>query len=390
MDLVGEIEQHGDRLRGVEVVVHRAAKSCEPLLVRLDAASIEPPQRGIQPSDRGIGLPQMVLGVVEWTAVVARQHEESDRLGGIVFQHTAQREEIAERLRHLLVVDAHEAVVHPHVHELASGRRLALRDLVLVVGKLEVHPPAVDVEMLSEAGGRHRGAFDVPAGPARSPRRIPARLAGLRRLPQHEVERVVLGLVDLDPRTAAQILGPAIRQRSVGRERAHVVVDVAVCAPVRGAVADQALHHRDDGLDVRGGARLHVGVEHAERAAVFMHELDESPRERAEILAVLVRTGDDLVVDVGDVAHVRHAVADGAQVTGDHVERHEHPGVTDMTVVVHGHAAHVHPYVPGLDGTELLLRARQRVVDLQHGRRPNRLGGGDRGRCFSTSVARMP
>ena len=40
----------------------------------------------------------------------------------------------------------------------------------------------------------------VPQGEAH------ARLAGLGRLPQHEVERIALGLVDLDARAGAQVV----------------------------------------------------------------------------------------------------------------------------------------------------------------------------------------
>ena len=316
----------------------------------------------------------MVLGVVERAAVVARQHEAAHRLGRVALQHAPHRGEVAERLRHLLVVDAHEAVVHPHVHELAAGGGLALGDLVLVVRELEVHAPAVYVEVASEAGRGHRGALDVPARPARTPRRVPARLAGLRRLPQHEVEGIVLRLVDLDPGAAAQVLDLPIRQCPVGGKGAHVVVDVPVRALVGGAEFDQPLHHGDDGLDVVGGVRLHVRLQHPEGAAVLVHVPGEALRERAEVLAVLVRAGDDLVVDVGDVAHVRHLVAQAAQVAHDHVERHQHPRVAEVAVVVDGHAAYVHPHAPGLDRTEFLLRSRQGVVDPQHGRRPNPWG----------------
>ena len=229
----------------------------------------------------------------------------------------------------------------------------------------------------------------MPAGPARTPRRLPARIAGLRRLPQHEVERIVLRFVDLDPGTAAQVLEPPIRQCSVGGKRAHVVVDVAIRAAVGGPALDQPLHHRDDRIDVVRRARLRVRLQHAECAAVLVHVLGEAPREHVEVLTVLVRAGDDLVVDVSDIAHVRHPVAQAAQIADDHVERHQHPCVAKMAVVVDGHAAHVHPHVPGLDRTECLFRSCQRVVDRQHGRRPNPWGLATRSRFCSTSIVLM-
>jgi hypothetical protein len=67
-------------------------------------------------------------------------------------------------------------------------------------------PPPWMSKLLAEQLRRHRRAFDVPAGPAPAPRRFPRRLAGLGRLPQHEVERVALGFVDLDARAGAQVV----------------------------------------------------------------------------------------------------------------------------------------------------------------------------------------
>jgi hypothetical protein len=72
---------------------------------------------------------------------------------------------------------------------------------------------------------------------------------------------------------------------------------------------------------------------------------------------------DDLVVDVGDVAHVGHAVAAGAQPAVDDVEGQHHARMAQVAQVVHGDAADVHAHVPGLDGDEGFEAAGQRVVD---------------------------
>src|ERR1041385_1308212 len=99
------------------------------------------------------------------------QQEEAHYLGVEVLEHVAYDEEVAERLRHLLVVDTEEAVVHPVIHEALAGRALGLRDLVLVVRELEVHAAAVDVEVLAEQRAAHGRAFDMPAGAALAPGR---------------------------------------------------------------------------------------------------------------------------------------------------------------------------------------------------------------------------
>ena len=101
----------------------------------------------------------------------------------ILGQHLADGEEIAERLGHLFVVHAHEAIVHPQVHKLFAGRALALGDFIFVMRKLQIEAAAVDVEMIAEAGGGHGRALDVPTRPAFAPWRLPEWLAGFGGFP---------------------------------------------------------------------------------------------------------------------------------------------------------------------------------------------------------------
>ena len=58
----------------------------------------------------------------------------------------------------------------------------------------------------------------------------------------------------------------------------------------------------------------------AERGAVLMHGDREAPRQIGPVLAVCGRALDDLVVDVGDVAHVGHFVAERAQIALHQIE----------------------------------------------------------------------
>ena len=114
--------------------------------------------------------------------------------------HVGDGEDVAERLRHLLVLDQQVLEVHPEARELLAGGALALRDLVLVVREDQVDAAGVDVDRRSaEQPQRHRRALDVPARAARADAGIPGRLARLGRLPQHEVAGVfLLVLVGVD------------------------------------------------------------------------------------------------------------------------------------------------------------------------------------------------
>ena len=167
----------------------------------------------------------------------------------------------------------------------------------------------------------------MPAGAARTPRGIPASAHLASRISTARSREGRPSPRRSPPGAAAQILDPPVRQRAVGWKRAHVVVDVPVRAAIRNALFDQPLHHRDDRPDVMRRMWFHVRVEHPESAAVLVHVSGEALRQRTEVFPVLVRAGDDLVVDVGDVAHVGHPVAQTAQVADDRVEHHEHPRV---------------------------------------------------------------
>ncbi len=132
---------------------------------------------------------------------------------------------------------------------------------------------------------------------------------------------------------------------------------------------DQRLHLRD----VLGRARLHARRQHAERGDVLVELAlgllgDAANRLVQRQVAVLLRGPRvDLVVDVGDVAHVGDVVGpvDVPQQPEQHVEHDDGARVADMGVVVDGGPAHVHAHVGGVDGPERLLPPRQRVVERE-------------------------
>src|SRR5207244_12120189 len=86
----------------------------------------------------------------------------------------------------------------PVADERLSGRAFALRDLILVMGEYQVDAAGVDVERLPEVLHAHCRTLDMPARTARAEGGLPDVLAGLARLPAHEVARVLIRiLVDI-------------------------------------------------------------------------------------------------------------------------------------------------------------------------------------------------
>src|SRR5690606_29790182 len=136
---------------------------------RTEATDVDTLQGVVEPGQRGEGGLQVLFGVIDRAAVLARQQEIANHFGRIPLQHFAYGEEIAERLRHLFVVDTHRTVVHPQVDELRAGGAFGLRDLVVVMRKHQVAAAAVNVEGVAEAGGRHGRTFDVPARTTEAP-----------------------------------------------------------------------------------------------------------------------------------------------------------------------------------------------------------------------------
>ena len=74
------------------------------------------------------------------------------------------------------------------------------------------------------------------------------------------------------------------------------------------ARGDQPLDHRDHLRDVFGRARLDVGRQIAERRHVLVEDRRGAAGQRLDRLAVLAGGGDNLVLDIGDVADIAHMV----------------------------------------------------------------------------------
>ena len=98
----------------------------------------------------------------------------------------------------------------------------------------------------------------------------------------------------------------------------------------------------------------------------------------ADIDAALSRARIDLVVDVGDVAHVcdMGGAIEMAQQPEQHVEHDDRPRIADMSEVVDGRPADIHTHARGIERREYLLLARQRIVEHQvHSNLPDLLAG---------------
>ena len=154
-----------------------------------------PLQEVLDPREPGRGLLERLEGELHVRAVVRGDDVEAQVDRAHPLEHRRDDQRVAERLAHLLAGGGDPGVVHPVRREREPGRA-GLGLLVLVVREAQVDAAAVDVEAAAEVLQRHRRALDVPAGPARPPRRGPGRGRRLGlllpALPEREVARVAL------------------------------------------------------------------------------------------------------------------------------------------------------------------------------------------------------
>ena len=157
----------------------------------------------------GFGLADQFFGVINGGAVVRRYDHKAETIRVVSFRHILAGDEIAERFGHFFAVDEQDAAVRPIFHE----RRFALGSCLLgdfrfVVGEFQLHRSAVEVVLRAEVMLGNSRVFNMPAGPAFSPGRIPRRLVFFvrfsPRFSEDEIIRGVLIRVFFQPHTGVK------------------------------------------------------------------------------------------------------------------------------------------------------------------------------------------
>ena len=156
-----QVEHFAQGTRSVEIVVHgkhvlhaRGLRRLQQLfrvkraghVLRVFHLPIKVAHGVFNARQRRLRLVKAFLGEVERAAVVRLQHQETQHVRRRGFQDVAQKQEVAQRLAHFLVVDLQHAAVHPVVCKRAAARGLGLRALVFVMREHQVSAAAVNVE----------------------------------------------------------------------------------------------------------------------------------------------------------------------------------------------------------------------------------------------------
>ena len=93
--------------------------------------------------------------------------------------------------------------------------------------------------------------------------------------------------------------------------------------------------------------------------AIFMHCPDEFFSQLRYRLAKFARPLNDLVVYIGNIAHIGQVIARLAQVACHDIKDHQHTDVTKMQIVVHRDAAYIHADTPLFQWRKHLLATGQ-------------------------------
>ena len=327
-------------------------------------------KRGIEAFKRIAGIVKVRVAVIQRAAVMRPDDKKAHRFGVVFGQDLADGEEIAQRLGHLFVVHTHKTVVHPDAGQGLVIGAFGLRDFIFMVRKLQISTAAVNIKRFAEQLAGHGRALDMPAGTTRPVGTVPfgiVRLGRFGALPEHEVQRVVFAVKHIDALSGAQLVQRFARQLAVACKFAHGVIDVALAASSLRLISQSFLLQRtDQGQHLRhelGGTRLVGGALNAQRVGVLVQGHDHAVRQGANGLAVFNRTADDLVVDIGDVAHIGDLQATGFEPALHHVKRHHRPGMAQMAEVINRHPADIHADMPRHKWRKILYCTRQRVVN---------------------------
>ena len=330
----------------------------------------EPPRGVPDPLHPARGVRERLGREDQGLAVVALGEQHQHGVAPGLVEHLGQAADVADGLGHLAAHLEHP-VVHPDPGQRPAAGGQRLRRLVLVVREDQVVAAAVDLERRAELRLGHRGALDVPARPPVAPRRRPARvLHRLGRLPEREVERVLLEPGALEALALVHLVDVAVRELPVLGQRAHAEVDVAL-RHVGVAAVEQVLDVGDDLLDGLRGPRLAVGPADAQPIGVGevarRHLLRQVGRRAAERPGGVV----DLVVDVGDVGHERRLVALVGEEAGEQAEDDEGTRVADVDRRVHRRAAGVDADPAAVLRAQLGQRSRAGVVQADRAHQPS-------------------
>ena len=222
----------------------------------------------------------------------------------------------------------------------------------------------MNIKGIAKTALGHRRTLDMPAWTTLAPWRAPAYLTGFSGFPEHEIKRIFFLLIHFDPSTRLHILEITIGQFAIAGKLIDPIVDIAILRCIGIILGDQGLHHRDDICHMCSCSRLLGRRDNTQPRLILMHRGNKALGQRVTAFAIFTGSLDDLVIDIGDIAHILNLVTTCTQVTSYHIECHQHSRMSQVTVVIDRHTADIHTNLARLNRDKTLFLARQGVIDL--------------------------
>ena len=189
-----------------------------------------------------------------------------------------QPQEFDRRLAHLARALDEKVVVHPQlragvgsvIQPVRAAMRLVLGDLVRVMDLAVVDAAGVDVEREAQHLSAHHRAFEVPAGRAPAPWRIPFHLALLARrglAPDRNVGGIALALDIPSGAVSGMIVHPSSATSLTGTEQIADAVTTGATTGVRSGGAN---------VPIRANFIVSVGATAGQVQLLFRSEVSAS------------------------------------------------------------------------------------------------------------------
>src|SRR6266566_5891608 len=158
---------------------------------------------------------------------------------------------------------------------------------------------------------RHRATLDMPTWATWTPGTWPGRFTRSLRLPEDEIERVLLARII---RKIPSFIGDSKHGRVIVqadctghdaelRVLLYTIIDTAstlVCIPTRQECLDNLNHHRG----LLGGIRIHVGTAHVQRVHIAQIPLCLTSSQLVPGHTYFTSLAQDIIIDVSNILHV--------------------------------------------------------------------------------------
>ena len=211
--------------------------------------------------------------------------------------------------------------------------------------KDQVEPSTVNIKIFTQCSGTHRRAFDVPAGPPRTPRALPGWLSGLHGLPQGKVCRCAFARCVVCRTELFHFLSGEL---SILAECSYAEPHRAVLNVCKFLV-NQGLHQVLDILNLFRDPRLLIRWNESQTLRIPVKGINVPFRECHGVFPFSFARRMILVIHICEVPNEAHTPSPVSQITNERIEDDHRPGMSYVAVIVNCHSTYVERYLSWLD-----------------------------------------